>query len=311
MLIANQLADLPPHPRGTCVALGMFDGVHLGHQHVIRAALLDAATFGARALALTFDPHPLQVVAPDRAPRLLQTVPQRLRAIAAVGCNAALVIPFSREFAQRSGEEFVRELAARVAPLRSISVGEGFSFGHGRSGNVPLLRSLGQELGFTTHAASPISIGGEIVSSSRIREVLREGRLQEVAELLGRPYAIAGIVQPGQQLARQFGFPTANLAVDGLELPPAGVYAAHVRLVTSGLEYAAVLNLGLRPTVTPGATCPRLEVHLLDFTGDLYGQEIEVEFACQLRAERKFADVAELRRQIAADVAQASAFHGT
>lgn len=310
MLTVNQLAALPPHPRGTCVALGMFDGVHLGHQHVIRAALLDAAHFGARPMAITFDPHPLQVVAPERAPRLLQTVPQRLRAIGALGCQTTLVIPFNPEFAHRSGEDFIRELAAGAAPLRSISVGEGFSFGHRRSGNVPLLRALGSELGFATHAASPVSIGGEIVSSSRIREALREGRLTEVAELLGRPYALAGTVQHGERLARQLGFPTANVPVDGLELPPSGVYAAHVRVVATGFEYAAILNLGLRPTVTPGETLPRLEAHLFDFDGDLYGQEIEVEFAHHLRPELKFSGVDALRRQIADDVASARAFHG-
>lgn len=311
MLIARQLPDLPPSPRGTCVALGMFDGVHLGHQHVLRAALLDAAHFGARAVALTFDPHPLAVVNPERAPRLLQTAPQRLRAIAALGCWATVVVPFTAEFATRSGEDFVRELARAIGPLRSVSVGEGFNFGHRRSGNVPLLQRLGAELGFATHAASPVSIGGDTVSSSRIREALRAGRLPEVAELLGRPYALAGIVQTGERLARRLGFPTANVAVDGLELPPSGVYAAHVRQVAGGQEHAAVLNLGLRPTVTPGETRPRLEVHLLDFSGDLYGQEIEVEFACPLRPEQKFAGLEALQRQIAEDVAAARRFHGT
>jgi riboflavin kinase/FMN adenylyltransferase len=230
--------------------------------------------------------------------------------LAASGCNAALVIPFDQGFASRSGEDFIRELAAGAAPLRSVSVGEGFSFGNRRSGNVPLLHTLGAELGFVTQVAPPFSFRGEIVSSSRIRETLRAGRLSEVAELLGRPYALAGIVQPGAQLARQLGFPTANVAVDGLELPPAGVYAAWVQVLRTGNRYPAVLNLGLRPTVTPGETQPRLEAHLLDFSGDLYGQEIEVEFASQLRPELTFSGLDALSRQIADDVVQARAFHG-
>lgn len=308
MIIARSLAELPPAPRGTCVALGMFDGVHLGHQHVIRSATLGAAAYGARAVTLTFDPHPLQVVQPERAPRLLQTLPQRLRALAALGCQATVVIPFTPEFARRTGDDFIRELAAAVSPLRMVSVGEGFSFGHRRSGNVAVLEQLGAELGFRTSPVASVGIGGEVVSSSRIREALRSGRLDEVAELLGRPYALAGVVQPGDQLARQWGFPTANVPVAGLELPPAGVYAAHVRCVRDGREFPGVLNLGVRPTVTAGMSAPRLEVHLLGFAGDLYGEEIEVEFAVQLRGEQRFPDLESLRRQIAADVDAARSF---
>ena len=308
MTVARSFADLPPSPRGTCVALGMFDGVHLGHQHVIRSAILSAAAFGAKAVTLTFDPHPLHVVQPERAPRLLQTVPQRLRAIAALGCQATVVIPFTPDFARRTGEEFVRELAGAVSPLRSVSVGEGFSFGHRRSGNVTVLEQLGAELGFRTCAVAPVGIGGEVVSSSRIREALRRGQLAAVAELLGRPYALAGVVQRGDQLAHQLGFPTANVPADGLELPPAGVYAAHVRRVRDGQGYPGVLNLGVRPTVTGGLAEPRLEVHLFGFEGDLYGEEIEVEFASQLRGEQRFPDLESLRRQIALDAEAARAF---
>lgn len=310
MLVVRHPAELPPHPRGTCVVIGMFDGVHLGHQHVIRAALLDAANLGARSVVATFDSHPLSVVNPARAPRLLQTLPQRLRAFAALGCEAALVNVFDAELAAKTGEQFIRELATAAAPLRSVSVGQGFHFGHNRSGNVPLLRTLGAELGFAVHAAAPISTGGEVVSSSRIREALRAGKLSHVAELLGRPYALAGVVQPGDRLARQLGFPTANLAVAGLELPPAGVYAAHTRVLATGRDHPSVLNLGLRPTVTPGETQPRLEVHLLNFDDDLYGQEIEVEFARLVRPERKFAGLDALKNQIELDVAAARRFLG-
>lgn len=292
-------AELGRPAGGACIALGMFDGVHLGHQHVVRQAVLDSRALGARAVVVTFHPHPLSVVLPERAPRLLQTLPQRLRALAAQGVDATLPIGFTPELATVDGATFIRTLATGLGRIRSITVGQGFHFGNKRSGNVPLLRTLGRELGYATHAAAPIHIGAERVSSTRIRSALREGRLGHVAELLGRPYALAGTVIVGRQLGRQLGFPTANIDVPELEIPPSGVYAARVRL--GNVDHQAVLNLGVRPTVDTQATLPRLEVHLLDFSGDLYGQELEVEFVRHLRPERKFPSLAALREQIARD----------
>jgi riboflavin kinase / FMN adenylyltransferase len=288
-------------PAGVCLALGMFDGVHLGHQHVIRQALLDARALGARAVVATFDPHPLHVLHPDKAPRLLQPLGQRLAAIAQLGVDATLVLRFNAAFSQRTGEQFVRDLVAGFGRLRSFTVGQGFHFGHQRSGNVPLLRTLGRELGFAVHAMAPIHIGAEIVSSTRVRAALREGRLGHVAELLGRPYALSGRVLRGDQLGRQLGFPTANLDVAGLELPPFGVYAARVRV--GGRSYAAALNLGLRPTLASPEPQLRFEAHLIGFHGDLYEQELEVEFVRPLRSEKKFPTLDALRSQIARDVA--------
>ena len=302
MVIAQHPAELPRHPRGLCFAMGMFDGVHLGHQHVIRSALLDAATYGARTVVITFDPHPLAVVNPERAPLLLQTLAQRLRAIATLGADAVLVNRFTPEFAARTGEDFIRGLQRDAGPIRSFSVGHGFHFGFQRSGNVPLLRSLGTELGFTTNACAPVSIGEERVSSSLVRQSLRAGNLKQVAELLGRPYSFAGVVQHGDQLGRQLGFPTANLDVRGLELPPFGVYATRVRLGTQ--TFPAALNLGVRPTIRSDHEL-RFEVHLIDFNGDLYGQEIEVVFVAKLRDEKKFSGPDALKAQIAKDVAAA------
>jgi len=292
-------ADLGRPLGGVCIALGMFDGVHLGHQHVVRQAILDSRALGARAVVVTFHPHPLSVVFPERAPRLLQSLPQRFRALGALGVDATLPIAFTPELASVDGASFIRNLAAGLGRIRSITVGQGFHFGNKRSGNVPLLRTLGRDLGFVTHAAAPIHVGAERVSSTRIRAALREGRLGHVAELLGRPYALAGTVVVGRQLGRQLGFPTANLDVPELELPPSGVYAARVRI--GDVDHQAVLNLGVRPTVDAHATLPRLEVHLLDFSGDLYGQELEVEFVRILRPERKFSSLDALREQIARD----------
>jgi riboflavin kinase/FMN adenylyltransferase len=305
MLVVRTPAALPRPVRGLCLALGMFDGVHLGHQHVIRNALADSATQAAASVVLTFDPHPLAVVRPERAPRLLQTLPQRQRAISALGVEALLVIPFDAQVAALSGDEFIRGLLREAAPVRSLSVGEGFQFGHHRSGNVDLLRHLGSELGFNVHVAPAVALGGEVVSSSRIRQCLRAGQLEHVGELLGRPYALAGTVRQGDQLGRELGFPTANLDVTGLELPPHGVYAARVRRVARGGEHPAVLNLGVRPTLARREGELRFEVHLLDFDADLYGEELEVTFVQHLRAERHFAGLQQLREQIIADVASA------
>jgi riboflavin kinase / FMN adenylyltransferase len=304
MVIAQQPAELPRHPRGLCVAMGMFDGVHLGHQHVIRSALLDAAAFGARTAVITFDPHPLAVVNPERAPLLLQSLPQRLRALEALGADAVLVNQFTPEFARLTGEDFVRTLVREAGPIRSFSVGQGFHFGFQRSGNVPLLHTLGAELGFQSHACAPVSIGEDRISSSLVRQSLRTGDLKRVAEYLGRPYSLAGVVRTGDRLGRQLGFPTANLDVRGLELPPFGVYAVRVRVGPRVL--LAALNLGVRPTVRSAGEL-RCEIHLLDFDEDIYGREIEAAFVAKLRDEEKFAGPDALKAQIAKDVATARA----
>jgi riboflavin kinase/FMN adenylyltransferase len=191
-------------------------------------------------------------------------------------------------------------VAANLRTLRSITVGQGFHFGRERSGNVALLRTLGKELGFRVNAMAPIHIGDEVVSSTRVRAALREGELAHVSELLGRPYALAGRVVEGDRIGRQLGFPTANLDVAGLELPPFGVYA--VRVHHKDLDYLGALNIGIRPTVS-NESAFRFEVHLLDFEGDLYGCELKVEFIHRLRPEKKFGSVDALREQIGRDIA--------
>ena len=207
----------PFGPHGVCLALGMFDGVHLGHQHVIRQSRIDARTRGATTVVATFDPHPLTVVRPDKAPRLLQSLPQRIATLESQGTDAVLVLRFDEALSRKSGEAFVRELVDGFGGLRSFTVGQGFHFGQGRSGNVPLLRSLGRELGFSVNAVAPIHIGTEVVSSTRVRGALRDGKLGLVAELLGRPYSIVGPVVRGDQLGQSFGIPTANLDVEGFK----------------------------------------------------------------------------------------------
>ncbi len=304
MLVVRNAQELPRHPRGWCVALGMFDGVHLGHQHVIRSALLDAASHGAASAAITFDPHPLSVLRPDRAPLLLQPLSARLKAMESMGVDAALVIEFNETFSRLTGEAFIEQLAHDAGRIRSISVGSGFQFGHARSGDVPVLRTLGERLGFEVNTCAAVSIGESRVSSSRVRQSLRAGRLKEVAELLGRPYSVWGTVRPGDQLGRRIGVPTANLDVRGLELPPHGVYAVRV---TRGSEiHPGVLNIGVRPTVAAAGEL-RFEVHLLDFDGDLLGSSLEVRFVARLRDERRFPDLDALISQIRADISAARA----
>ena len=302
-------SDLQPNGLPVAVAMGMFDGVHLGHQHVIRSALLNARRLSGRSVVISFHPHPLAMIQPEKAPEFLQSVRQRLRAIQALGVDAVLLIPFDEEFSRRTGEEFVRGLARDFGSLRSFTVGQGFHFGHGRSGNVPLLKSLGAELGFATHAMAPLSVGDQLVSSTRIRKALRAGDLSEVSELLGRSYSLAGQVVRGDQLGRQLGYPTANLDVSGLLLPPAGVYAARA-LRGNGSEHPCVLNIGLRPTLDQLTPTLRFEVHLLDFDDALYGEELEIEFVKRLRAEKKFPGIEVLKRQIAADIRAARSLPG-
>lgn len=307
MLVARTPTELPRPAHGLCLALGLFDGVHLGHQHVLRHALAHATTLAGASVALTFDPHPLAVVCPDRAPRLLQPLPQRLRALQSLRLDATLVIPFTTSLASLTGDEFIRGLLREAGTVRSLSVGEGFQFGHRRSGNVQLLRELGATLGFHVHVAPPVSLGGEVVSSSRIRQYLRDGQLDQASELLGRPYALSGVVVRGDQLGRSLGFPTANLEISGLELPPNGVFAVRVRRLATDSDHPAVLNLGVRPTLARSEGELRFEVHLLDFEGDLYGEELEVTFVERLRDERRFPGPDALRVQIATDITAARA----
>jgi riboflavin kinase/FMN adenylyltransferase len=296
--------ELAAPDRKVCLAIGVFDGVHLGHQQVIRQAVADAEQQEGLAVVATFDCHPNTVVAPERVPPLIYSLPQKLRAIAALGVDATWVIHFDAAFSQQTGEEFVRGLAREFPQLHSVCVGGTFTFGHKRSGNVALLQRLGRELGFQVHGLAAVALDGQPVSSTRIRDAIRTGDFAQAGRMLGRPYRLAGRVVRGDQLGRTLGFPTANLDVAGLALPPRGVYAA--RVSHEGRAYAAVMNLGVRPTVAAGPPPPpRLEVHLLDADLDLYDQELEVTPEVFLRAEQRFPSLDELRAQIARDVGQA------
>ena len=305
MNIIRAANELEPGSRKVCVAIGMFDGVHLGHQQVIRQTIEDARQHEGIAVAMTFDCHPNSVVAPDRNPPLIYSLSQRLRVIESLGIDVALSIHFDKAFSEISGEQFIRALARDFRNLRSLCVGSAFTFGHRRSGNVELLKRLGKELHFLVHGLASVSLDGKVVSSTRIREAIRDGNLDAASQMLGRTYALAGRVIRGDQLGRQLGFPTANLEFAGLVVPPNGVYAAHA--LVAGRQYRAVVNIGLRPTLQNPARQLQIEVHLLDFSGDLYDQELEIAFVGKLRGEHRFPSLEALRKQIERDIEAAHA----
>jgi len=301
--IIHTAKELGNGGRKVCLAIGVFDGVHLGHQQIIRQTIADARQHGGLALVVTFDQHPNTIVAPGKAPLLIYSPSQKLRAIEALGADALLMLRFDRAFSEQTGEVFIRQLARDLGRIQSICVGADFVFGHKRSGNVALLQKLGGELHFTVHGIAAVSLDGQIVSSTRIREALRAGDLDGASQMLGRAYSLAAKVVKGDKLGSQLGFPTANLDTTGFVLPPNGVYASHATV--AGQTYCAVLNIGHRPTLRQSTPQLRVEAHLLDFTGNLYGEEIEVTFATKLRDERKFVSLEELKAQIARDIAEA------
>lgn len=286
--------------RKTCLAIGFFDGVHLGHQEIIRRTLERARIHTGFSLVLTFDPHPSQVVAPDRAPQLIYPLSHKLRMIEACGPDGLLLIHFDKHFSEQSGAEFVRTLAADLNGLQSASVGANFHFGRERSGNVELLAALGAEMGFAVDAVQVVTAEGANISSTRIREAIRIGDFESASAMLGRTYSLVGSVTRGDRIGRSIGYPTANLQVEGLVLPPRGVYA--VKVAIGGQAKPAVLNIGLRPTLQQKEPALRVEVHIPRLNEDLYGRELQIEFTRKLRDEKKFNSLDELRLQISRDV---------
>lgn len=303
MRIIHAATELNASGRKVCVAIGVFDGVHLGHQQIIRQTIADARQHEAISLVLTFDRHPNSVVAPNRVPPQVYSLPQKLRAIESVGVDVLLLIHFDKSFSRQPGEEFIRGLARDLGRIESLCVGADFAFGYKRSGNVELLRRTGAEKNFTVHGMAAVSLDGQPISSTRIREAIVAGGLDVASQMLGRAYSLAGTVIRGDGLGRELGFPTANIDTVGLALPPRGVYAAHAQV--AGKPYRAVLNIGYRPTLQSPKPQLRVEAHLLDFAGGIYGEELELTFVDKLRDEKKFPSLAKLREQIACDIRDA------
>ncbi len=299
----TNLNDLASIQGPLVIAAGVFDGVHPGHRAVLQCALDAARSVGGTAVALTFDPHPSKILRPENSARLLTSTRHKLRLMEEFGMTAVLVIPFDKAFAAVEAEDFLRGLTAAAPQLVRICVGKGWRFGHERRGDGALLRLMGQELGFETSEVESVQIDGTTVSSTMIRKMVEAGDLSGVRRFLGRNYSVLGTVMPGDGLGRQLGFPTANLAAHNEQFPPDGVYSVRVR--TDAADLSGVANIGTRPTVKSGGE-RLLEIHLIGFDGDLYGQDVEAEFLRFLRPEQKFPDLAALRAQIAVDVESAS-----
>src|SRR5213594_2510750 len=300
MNIIRDANELKPGDRKVSVAIGMFDGVHLGHQQVLRQTIEDARQHEGIAVAITFDRHPNSVVAPDRNPPLIYSLSQKLRVIESLGIDTTWLIHFDQTFSEIPGEEFIRGLARDFGAIHSLCVGGAFTFGHKRSGNVALLKRMGQELNFIVHGLASVSLDGKVVSSTRIREAINAGNLDAASQMLGRTYSLAGNVIRGDQLGRQLGFPTANLDPDALVIPPNGVYAAHAHV--QGRLHRAVVNIGTRPTLQNPQPRLQVEAHLLDVSPDLYGQEMELAFVEKLRDEERFSSTESLQQQIRRDI---------
>lgn len=303
--VCHSIADLGKIPGPLFLAIGVFDGVHLGHQAVIKRALSDAQREGGTAVVVTFDPHPIRLLRPQLAPRLLTSTPHKVRLIRALGVTQLLIIPFDHTFAATPPADFIRALAVAARPLREICVGFEWSFGKDRGGNLALLEQLGQELGFEEVGVPAVEIDEKVVSSTLIRGAVETGKLTEAARLLGRDYTILGTVAKGAQLGRTLGFPTANLSAHNEQFPPNGVYAVEVARGSQTLR--GVANIGVRPTLENASGERLIEVHLFDFMDDIYGEDLEVTFRRFLRPEKKFSNLEALREQIAADAVSARA----
>jgi len=307
MRVLRSLSQVPREPAGRALALGTFDGVHLGHREVIGSALGRARERGLVAAVVTFDPHPLEVLRPDRPPRLLTTIERKIELVSALGLDELVAIPFTAELSRQTAEEFCDQVLVATLGARSVSVGANFHFGHDAAGDADLLRSRPQ---FDTDVIELVAHDGESISSSRIRALVDAGDVAAAARLLGAPYALAGTVKQGDRRGRELGMPTANLDVPEQQLLPApGIYAATAAGESLEGELPAAVSIGVRPTFGGGELL--VEAHLIGFEGDLYGRRLRLEFLERLRDEERFESAEDLVEQMRKDVAQAQAVAAT
>src|SRR5512134_1474299 len=277
----------PASWRGPVLALGNFDGLHRGHVKIVERIQRGAGERGGTSVVLTFDPHPPRVLRPDKAPALLMTKAQKLAALGRAGVQGVAVVRFTREMSQWEPETFVRTVLVEWLRVAEVWVGANFLFGHDRAGNFTSLRTLGQRYGFRADKIDPVRYKDFVVSSTRIRRLVAEGRVDEAGALLGHPYYIDGTIVQGRRRGREIGFPTANMTTENELLPPHGVYAT--TMTVDGVVHAGLTNIGIRPTF--GETDLTVETHLLRYSGDLYGRRVRLGFVQRVRDERRFADV--------------------
>ncbi len=291
--------------RPTVLTLGVFDGLHLGHQLVMRTITERARATGAVPTVITFDPHPRAVLHPESAPPLLQTFDQKIEALGMLGIEQTIVIPFTREFAEICAEDFLRDIVRDRLQAKEVYLGRGFAFGHNREGNIELLRRVSAELGFRAEEVPEVQLRGGRISSSRIRQLLSEGRVNLARRMLGRPYGVEGRVVRGDERGRQLGFPTANLRAHNRVIPRNGVYVTATLI--EGAWRKSVTNIGTRPTFGLDAE-PSVETYVINWEGDLYGDVVRVRFLHRLRDERKFNSIDELKRRIDTDITRATSY---
>lgn len=300
MKVIRSFEELPDKIRYPILTIGSYDGVHCGHQEIVRTVVRRAAERAGTGIVLTFDPHPQKVVSPADAPPLLQTERQKLGCLQSMGIDYVIVLPFTRELSELQPEEFIRKVLLDYIQAREIRVGFNFRFGHHRSGDVARLRQIGFQMGFLVYEVPEMYWRDLKISSTNIRKAILAGKLPLARHLLGRPFALEGTVVPGSHLGATLGFSTANLRVSNELIPANGVYSGRVRLGED--VKTAVINIGRRPTLH-GPDAPRVvEAHLLDFRGDLYGEHIEVDLCVRLRDERKFDSGEALAAQIRQDI---------
>ena len=285
--------------RPTVLTLGVFDGLHLGHQLIIRTVAERAAAVGAVPTAITFDPHPRAVLHPESSPPLLQTLDQKVEGFGILGIEQTIVIRFTSEFSQIRAEDFLHDVVKERLQAREVYLGRGFNFGHNREGNIELLKKVSQELNFVAGEVAEVCLRGQRVSSSKIRQLLARGRVNLARRMLGRPYGVEGLVIRGNERGHTPGFPTANLHPQNRVIPAHGVYVTGTLI--DGQWRRSVTNIGTRPTFE-AATEPSVETFVMNWSGDLYGDVIRVRFLHRLRDEKKFASLDDLRTQINKDV---------
>src|SRR5215472_15110626 len=307
MEILRSISDLSRLRGSLFLAIGVFDGVHRGHQAVISTSADHARAANGTPVVVTFDPHPEKVLRPERAPHLLTATQHKVALIRNLGVGQLLIINFNKQFASTEPESFVEQLVTHSKPLQEICVGHEWSFGKNRRGNLDLLKQLGAKFNFKVVGVPPVKANGEVVSSTAIRQAIEKGDFAKAAAMLGREYTILGTVVRGDNLGKEIGFPTANLSAHSEQFPPNGVYFAEA--ILDGERFRGVVNLGLRPTVSSSRD-RILEVYLLDFDRDIYGKDLELRFIRYLRPEKKFENVDALVRQIERDVQQACELAG-
>lgn len=304
MEIIRDLRELPPLPHGSAITIGNFDGVHLAHQQLLGHVAKMARSLKSASAAVTFEPHPIRFLAPDRAPKILTPLPQKARLIEHEGIDLLVVLPFTRELAHLLPADFVQQILVGQLKAACISVGPNFRFGYRQAGDVNSLKELSQKNGFTLEVVPNVEIRGQAVSSTRIRNLLSEGRVHMAGRLMGRPFSNSGVIVSGRGDGRRYGVPTLNLSPREEQLPQVGVYVTQSRIGAATLQ--SVTNVGYSPTF--GNHPLTIETYLLDFEGDVQEDEMEVEYLHRLRDEMKFQNPAVLKVQIQDDVRRSLKF---